>query len=216
MIARAFASVVLDVDSTLAGIEGIDWLAERRGGAIAARVTELTEAAMTGAAPLDAIYRDRLALIRPTVAEVRDLAQAYTAAIAEGAVDAIAALHQAEVRVVLVSGGLRMALEAIARLVGVPLHAVYGVDVHFDSGGQYTGYASDSPLTTSAGKRTVVAGLSLRPRALAVGDGATDAAIRPVVDAFAAYTGFVRRESVVQSADFEVGSFRRLAELVLG
>ena len=26
-----FASVILDVDSTLCGIEGIDWLAERRG-----------------------------------------------------------------------------------------------------------------------------------------------------------------------------------------
>ena len=27
-----FASVVLDVDSTLCGIEGVDWLAERCGG----------------------------------------------------------------------------------------------------------------------------------------------------------------------------------------
>ena len=35
-----FRTIVLDVDSTLCGIEGIDWLAARRGHAIAERVAE--------------------------------------------------------------------------------------------------------------------------------------------------------------------------------
>jgi hypothetical protein len=35
------------------------------------------------------------------------------------------------------------------------------------------------------------------------------------VDAFAAYTGFVRRDAVVAGADFVVESFDQLLELVL-
>src|SRR4029079_8238937 len=48
-----FASVVLDVDSTVSGIEGIDWLARRRGGDIATNVARGTADAMRGAIPLE-------------------------------------------------------------------------------------------------------------------------------------------------------------------
>ena len=42
-----------------------------------------------------------------------------------------------------------------------------------------------------------------------------DLAMRPAVDAFAAYVGFVRRAPVVAAADFEIESFTRLEALVL-
>jgi hypothetical protein len=48
-----------------------------------------------------------------------------------------------------------------------------------------------------------------------VGDGATDAAMRGAVDAFAAFTGFVSRATVVAAADAVVSSFASLTELVL-
>ena len=51
-----FASVVLDVDSTLCGVEGVDWLAQRRGADVAARTRALTERAMNGEIPLDSVY----------------------------------------------------------------------------------------------------------------------------------------------------------------
>ena len=44
--APRFGTVVLDVDSTISGIEGIDWLASRRGEIISRRVSSLTEEAM--------------------------------------------------------------------------------------------------------------------------------------------------------------------------
>ena len=50
---------------------------------------------------------------------------------------------------------------------------------------------------------------------LAVGDGMTDADIRPVVAAFAAFTGFVKRDAVVAAADHVLDSFDALARLVL-
>ena len=211
-----FATVVLDVDSTLAALEGIDWLAERRTPDVAASIARLTERAMDGATPLDQVYGERLALVRPTAAEVAALGDAYVRAIAPGAANAIARLHGAGVLVLLVSGGVREAIAPLARRLGVPNAKLHAVSVRFDAAGAYAGWDERSPLATADGKRAVVDSLGVPRPALAVGDGATDLAMRPAVDAFAAFTGVVRREPVARAADHVLDSFDALAALVLG
>jgi phosphoserine phosphatase len=210
-----FATVVLDVDSTLSGIEGIDWLAARRGPVVERHVAELTDRAMRGEIALDAVYGERLAAVRPTRAEIAALADAYVDAIAPGAASTVARLHAAGVRVVLVSGGLRQAILPLATTLGVAGADVHAVDVRLDDEGGYAGFDVESPLATQAGKPVVVAALALPRPLLAVGDGATDAALRAVADAFVAYTGFARRDAVVAVADHQVSSFTQLLELVL-
>src|SRR3954467_14930100 len=79
-----FGTVVLDVDSTISGIEGIDWLAQRRGEIIAKRVAALTEEAMRGAIPLEHVYGTRLATIRPRREDLDALSRAYVEALAPG------------------------------------------------------------------------------------------------------------------------------------
>jgi phosphoserine phosphatase len=213
--ARGFASVVLDVDSTLCGIEGIDWLAGLRGSEVGAKVTELTNQAMRGRIKLDAVYGERLALVQPARYELEMLANLYVSSLAPGAARVVRRLRDAGRRVVLVSGGVREAILPVARKLGLDDADVHAVELRFTPDGDYEGYDAGSPLSTAVGKRAVVEALALPPRVLAVGDGATDLAIRPVVDAFAAFTGFVRREAVVNDADLVVESFEQLQELVL-
>ena len=210
-----FASVVLDVDSTVAGIEGIDWLAQRRGPEVAADVAALTDRAMKGEIPLDAVYGARLARIRPTRDEIGMLAAAYHDALAPDALDVLARLRLSGVRIVLVSGGLREAIQPLALHLGCTDDALHAVSVRFDASGAYAGFDERSPLATQPGKAAVVRALALPAPVLAVGDGATDLAMRPAVDGFAAYVGFVRRAPVVAAADFEIDSFTRLEALVL-
>lgn len=212
---NGFASVILDVDSTLCGIEGIDWLAARRGPDVGREVTLLTDRAMRGEIPLDSVYGERLALVRPGLEDIVALTNAYVGAFADGAQRAIGRLQDEGRRVVLISGGLREAILPVASLVGIPSRDVYAVSVMLDRNDAYAGFESDSPLATADGKRTVAARLGLPRPLLAVGDGATDLATRPAVDAFAAYTGFVRRDPVVEGADYVVESFEQLLELVL-
>jgi HAD superfamily phosphoserine phosphatase-like hydrolase len=211
----AFASVVLDVDSTLCDLEGIDWLAQRREPALAETIGALTARAMAGDIALDAVYGERLALIRPSESEVAALAMAYRARLASGASQAIARLRAADVALHLVSGGLRAAILPLADALGFAPEAVHAVGIRFDAAGAFADYDRGSPLATQEGKLHVVQALALRAPVLAVGDGATDLAVRPAVDAFAAYTGFVRREPVVRAADHELGSFDDLLRLVL-
>lgn len=213
--ALRFASVILDVDSTLAGIEGIDWLAERRGADVARDVAALTDRAMQGEIALESVYGHRMAMVRPSRTDLEALANAYCAAVAPNAAATLARLHEHGVQVALVSGGLRNAILPLAASLGVSSDMVHAVDVYLDDHGAYAGYDQRSPLTTQQGKLRVAQELSLPAPVLAVGDGATDVAMRPAVDAFAAFTGFVHRAPVVASADFVLHSFDELIQVVM-
>jgi phosphoserine phosphatase len=210
-----FASVVIDVDSTLCGIEGIDWLATRRGRAVAAAISQLTERAMNGEVPLESLYGERLALVGPMALDIEELSHAYIDALAPGARESIFRMRDAGVALTMVSGGIRQAIRPLARQLGFSDGTLHAVSLSFDADGGWIGYDESSPMTKQLGKRELVAALRLPRPSLAVGDGATDAAMRDAVDAFAAYTGFVRRERVVQVADYVITSFGELTDIVL-
>jgi phosphoserine phosphatase len=214
--AAKFAAVVVDVDSTLCGVEGIDWLAALRGPELSADVASLTQRAMEGDIALDAVYGTRLRMIRPTRQEIAALAEAYCAALAPGAGTAIAELREAGVTVQVVSSGIKQAIEPVVTSIGLRINDLHAVEVYFGHEGVYVGYDVASDLTRANGKAALVESLKLPRPVLAVGDGATDLAMRLVADRFAAFTGFVRRESVVRGADFVIGSFEELRGAVLG
>lgn len=211
-----FATVVLDVDSTLSAIEGIDWLAQRRGEVVARKVATLTNDAMRGAVPLEQVYGARLAAIRPRREDLDALSRAYVEALAPGAVEAIAELRRAGVHLVLMSGGLRHALVRLAFHLGVDIEDLHAVDIRFDAVGAYAGFDATSILTASDGKARLLARLAVDAPILVVGDAVTDLAMRSVAGRFAAFTGFVSREPVVRDADYTIDSFAQLATLVLG
>ena len=212
----SFKSVVLDVDSTISALEGIDWLAERRDADVAATVVALTNDAMDARVPLDEVYERRLRIIRPTRDEIAQLASIYLATALPGVRDAVVAWLRAGVRVVLVSGGLRDAILPLAAWLGVTAEDVYAVDVDYDDAGVVRGVDAEALLARRGGKPLLVASLALPRPVLAVGDGATDAELVSVVDRFLAFTGVVRRESVVAKAAGEVADFASLTPIVLG
>lgn len=210
----AFRTVLLDCDSTLSALEGIDELAAEHRQEIAA----LTAAAMRGELPLEEVYGRRLAVVRPGRERVEALGRAYVAAMVPGAREAVAALRDAGVHVRVLSGGLRPAVLRIAREVGIPDTAVGAVDVFFTSDGAYAGFDAASPLTRSGGKAEAVRRwLAELPRPiLMVGDGVTDAEARPPADAFAAFTGVIERPAVVAVADAVARTMDEVVALALG
>lgn len=214
-----FASVVLDVDSTLCGVEGIDFLASRRGPEVGAEIAALTNGAMSGEIPLQSVYGKRLTIIRPTHADIAALTEAYRASVARGAAETIAALRRAAVRLALVSGGIRQAIEPVARELGFAEGDLQAVSLTFDANGNYAGFDAHSTLTTQRGKCDIVGKLiadgKLPRPVLAAGDGSTDIPMAEAADTFAAYTGFARRDAVVKAAAFELRSFEELRKRVI-
>jgi phosphoserine phosphatase len=219
----AYASVVLDVDSTLTRIEGIEWLAARRGAAISALVAEMTERATAGEVSLDEVYATRLGLVQPSRDDLIALGDAYVQGALEDARGTLAMLRARGIELTIVSGGIRQAVLPFAQWLGVSADRVHAVSVEFGGDGRYMGFDASSPLARRNGKPTVVRALGLGRPLLALGDGSTDADLktnliagRPTVDAFAAFVGVASRPSVVAVADYVVRCFAELPSIVLG
>lgn len=193
-----FASVVFDCDSTLVAVEGIDELS----GPFRARIQALTDAAMDGSVPLEEVYGRRLRIIQPTRAQVDAVGAQYVRTLMPHARETVAALRWLGKTVRIVSGGLRPAVLAVARELGLDEAHVAAVDIRFDDGGAYAGFDDASPLARSNGKAQVIGAWDLPRPALLIGDGATDREARPAVDAFAAYTAVVARPAALDGADY--------------
>lgn len=197
---QRYNTVVFDCDSTLSTIEGIEELAREHR----AEVEALTEEAMRGSIPLEQVYGRRMALVRPPRGRVLALGQRYIDTLVPDAAETVAALIQQGIHVRVISGGLKPAVLALARKLGVPDDAVAAVDVFFGSDGAYAGFEEDSPLAASGGKRRVIESWNVPRPILMVGDGATDQEAQPVVDAFAAFAGVIYRGPVAATADFVI------------
>jgi phosphoserine phosphatase len=195
-----FRTVLLDCDSTLSAIEGIDELAVH----CREDVERLTDAAMRGRIPLEEVYGRRLELVRPTRAAIEALGRQYVARLVPDARETIAALQAAGVDVRIISGGLLLAVLAAADAVGVSADHVAAVEISFNEDGSYAGFDGASLLAANGGKRRAIEQWNVDRPAMMVGDGNTDLEARPAVDMFVAFAGVVERPSVVGAADVVV------------
>lgn len=191
--------VLLDCDSTLCSIEGLDQLAIRAG--LAEQLIPITTAAMEGRLPFDRAYAERLDLLQPDAAAVEWLSAQYLAHIMAGAETLVSRLHQCGKTVHIISGGIRQALLPLGAALGIPDHRVHGVTLIFDGQGRYAGYDADSPLARQHGK-AVVCRQILRPddRAVLIGDGVTDLEAREAGPDFIGFGGIVRRAVIEEKA----------------
>jgi phosphoserine phosphatase len=201
---RRAGAVVFDCDSTLASIEGIEYLARDKR----AEIERLTEAAMRGEVPLEEVYGRRLEIVRPRREDVAALGRAYVDALVPDAAEVVAALHAEAIEVHVLSGGLRPAVAFLAERLGIEGARVAAVNVTFDEKGDYAGFDTDSPLTRSGGKAEVIRSwrTELSAPVMLVGDGATDLEAAHEVEMFVAYAGVVDRALVTAAADMVVRS----------
>ena len=189
--------VFFDVDSTLVTIEGIDVL-----GGGNPEIVRLTEAAMNGEIPLDAVYAKRLEIIRPTRADVEALGQRYVESMVDGAEVTIATLQAAGADVHLVTAGIAQAIAPLAAKLKIAPRAVHAVPLEFDAQGNYVDFDRRSLLARSGGKELVVRAILTRAKGKAafVGDGVSDLETKPVVDLFIGFGGVAVRERVRNEA----------------
>ena len=155
--------------------------------------------------PLEAVYGERLALIRPRQRDLATIAQQYLDRTVPGARETIAALHARGVKVAIVSGGILDAILPLAAALGIAPADTFAVRLQFDPNGDYRGFDA-SPLTTAAGKAAIVAAWKTAnhlQRVVMVGDGMSDVAARApgAADVIIGYGGVVAREAVRQAAD---------------
>ena len=194
--------VLVDCDSTLSAIEGIDELARLRGESTFRAVEEMTRAAMEGGVAMESVFARRLDLIGPRERELRALGQKYIETVEPTAFETIETLRAAGWEVAIVSGGFTQAIRPLADHLGI--ERVEAVTLQFDESGRYAGYAEESPTAQTKGKNVVARRLreefSAR-RLVMVGDGASDLEVKGDVDWMVGFGGYVVRERVKAGAD---------------
>jgi phosphoserine phosphatase len=196
----SFDVICFDCDSTLSRIEGIDELARRVG--MGEEMSKLTDLAMNGVVPLEAVYEQRLSLIRPDQDSINWLADLYIAEIVEGVKEVFAALLAQDKAVHIISGGLRQAILPLADCLGLPESHVHAVDIYFNEDGSYRNYDLNSPLARTGGKAVVVGTLKRHGSLVMVGDGKTDLEAKQSGAYVLGFGGVVDRAIVREQADF--------------
>jgi len=197
----SFDVICFDCDSTLSKIEGIDELARRVG--LGEEMSRLTDAAMNGEVLLEAVYEQRLSLIRPDRRSIDWLADLYIAQIVDGVKDVFEALTSPDKELHIISGGLRQAILPLARVLGLPEAQVHAVDIYFNADGSYRDYDQNSPLARSGGKAEICRRLLKAQRSLVmIGDGKTDMEAKQAGAVVIGFGGVVDRPIVREQADF--------------
>jgi len=194
--------VLLDCDSTLSAIEGIDELARLRGEATFAAVEAMTRAAMEGGTPMESIFSRRLDMIRPTLSELESIGSQYIKHVEPSAQETVARLQKDGWTVAIVSGGFTQAILPLAAFLGIS--RVEAVRLCFDSLGNYEGFDPESPTAKTKGKNTVARKLCVElgaGKSVMVGDGASDLEVQGDVDFVVGFGGYAVREKVKNGAD---------------
>ncbi len=207
--------LLLDCDSTLSSIEGIDELAHLRGPDVYREVVEQTNRAMNGDLPIDQTFELRLQLIQPDADACCKVAMRYLENLAPHVEQTIELLRGRGWTPIVVSGGFVQVIGPLAQRLGID--RIEAVPLRFHPDGRYAGYDSDYPTTRNGGKAEVVRQLreELHPeRVVMVGDGISDLETVGEVDLFVGFTGFVRRQQVVDRAAVVIDSFEQLPALL--
>jgi phosphoserine phosphatase len=204
--------LLLDCDSTLSSIEGIDELGRLRGPETFKAVEDMTNAAMNGGTPMEAIFAKRLDIIKPTAAELAAIGAKYIATVEPTAVASLAQLRAAGWKIAIVSGGFTQAIRPLADFLGI--ERVEAVVLKFHADGSYAGFDDSCPTCRTKGKNVVARRLRDEYEAghiVMVGDGASDLEVKGDADLVVGFGRYVQRPKVVAGADKFVHS---LAELV--
>ena len=206
-----FDIICFDCDSTLSKIEGIDELAKTVG--LGEQLAELTNLAMNGVVPLEAVYEKRLALIQPKQADIDALAQQYIAEIVDGVTEVFKMLSVQGKDVHIISGGLRQAILPLAAFLNVPEHRVHAVDIYFNEDGSYQDYERSSPLARTGGKADIVSQIKGQHSIVVVGDGKTDMEAKQAGAFVIGFGGVADRAIVRELADVYVADANLTAVL---
>jgi phosphoserine phosphatase len=165
---------------------------------------------MGGSVLFEVALQARLDLIRPSRAQVDQIAVEGQLHLTPRIDELVARLLELGKRVCLVSGGFRQMIAPVAARLGIDSSCVFANQLLFDNDGAYAGFDATEFTSRSGGKGRAIEHIQKAfgcARVVMIGDGATDLEARPPADIFIGFGGIVEREAVRLGADWFVRSF---------
>jgi hypothetical protein len=205
-------AVVLQVDGTVSGIDGLSWLASRRDVAVGQQLAALQREAAAHRWGWAELTRARLKQLRPRRAEINELGAAYLGSLTAGAADAVRALRRAGIAVSLASDVAAEALFGVATALGVSPNELRAPRLRFDAIGAYVGCDLNAARADEEVPGTPLSVGTFRT--MFVGTRRSAVFAPRGTDEFIAFSGVIAREGG-SDAVATVATFDDLTRLVL-
>ena len=159
----------------------------------------------------------RLELMKPSKEAIEACLQDNPLELTEGVKELIEQLHAAGKDVFLVSGGFRIMIEPVAKILNIPIDNIVANTVLFDENGLYRDFDASEPTSQDMGKPKALQMIQEAKgykTMVMVGDGATDAQAKPPATTFIGFGGVAVREKVKSVADWFVTDFSGMTKIV--
>ena len=212
--------ICFDVDSTLLGVESLDFAIAMSGTSGAAQMVEsITNAGMSGAMDLRTSLTARLDLAKFSRSDVARAAVALKDTPTPGMADLLNDLRACGDQVVAVSGGFEELLRLALRDLGF-IPAAIRTNRFVWSGDCVAGFETDNPLSENGGKAIILKELQRLTEAsdvIMVGDGITDveAFEAGAAQRFIGFGGVVTRDAVAARAPEFADDVAALRDLLI-
>lgn len=192
-----FKNIIFDCDSSLARIEGLPFIASRKG--LEAEISRITEEGMNGAISFQESLSRRLKILNLTSDDLEIIERGYIDNLTEGAVEVIRELQRHGLEVFIVSGALLPPVQGLADFLGVPKANALAIPITVDS--QARVQISDDVMSkVDRLKREAVKRIRQSGPTVLVGDGMTDWEAGKDADLFIGFGGVVFRPKLKELA----------------
>jgi len=188
--------VLFDLDSTLVGIEGLDFLAEKKG--VGESVKNLTLRSMNGEIPVEQVMPVKMQIISPSGEDMEFLADEYKNQVVQDAAKVIEELKKVGIQVGILTGNFYPAVIPLPQKLGIDLQNVFANELKFSEDGSSLGYRENNNLMHSSGKAEVIGSLRRQYKHIIhVGDSMGD--LEAGADMFVGFGGVNLRQPVLEN-----------------
>jgi D-3-phosphoglycerate dehydrogenase len=205
---------IIDFDSTITKVEGLDQLAaialahSSDGTKVVQQIKELTDAGMNGELSLSESLSKRMSLLNANKKHVDALVEFLLENISESFERNKKFLQEYADQILVVSSGFKDFIIPVVSYLGLKAENVYANTFIYNDHGDIIGVDNSNVLSQTGGKIELVKSLNLDAHVSVIGDGFTDYEIKQhgLADRFYAFVENVERQKVVDVADFTIKS----------
>jgi len=192
--------IFFDCDSTLTSIEGLDYLAKKKG--LEPEISYITRLGMEGKITFKQSFSQRINLLKPSRSDVKDLGLIYLKHLSPNVELLFTELSKRNIQSYIVSGGLKLALDSFASILPITKNHIYGIDLQFAKNGTFLDFQNNSLFLQPKGKVLVVKQILTELsknysensfETAFVGDGMTDLETGEIVDKVWLYNKHAQR-----------------------
>lgn len=213
-------NLILDFDNTIVACESLDELArislsgEPDGPERIKQIKRITRDGMEGEIPFNESLSNRMKLHSANKHHVTELINELKHRVDRSFLNQMDYWKRVKQNVFIISNGFKSVITKVLDNTPVLSEQIFGNEFVFDKDGWIAGVDTSNPLAGAKGKAVVLESLGLDGTVIAVGDGISDAELKVTgrADLFFAFTGHVKRESVLPHADREFQTFDELVK----